>query len=190
MRKYGWMTPTLALTVLVGSLASAFDEKKIKTEDLPKKVMAAVKKVYPAAKIVGAVKETDDDNKDEVLYVVELKDDNTAVELAIDDDGKVQAIEKEIDADDLPKAVTRAAAKRFPNGKIGKVEEVTDSEDDVVYELEITNEGKKLEVVMAPNGKIIDIDEDGDDDKKKDDDKKDKDKKKDKKKKDKDDDNG
>ncbi len=162
MRKYNWMIATFALTTLVGSLASAFDEKKIKPEDLPKKVMAAIKEVYPAAKILFAFRDIDDES----LYVVELKDDDKAVELAIDDDGKVQAIEKEIDADDLPKAVTRAAAKRFPNGKIGKVEEVTDNEDDndyVVYTLEITNDGKKLEVVIAPNGKIIATDEDGDD---------------------------
>ena len=189
MRRLEWMASALALTLtlVAGSTAAAFDEKKIKVEDLPKAVMAAAKKAFPGAQMVGAVKETDDDDKDEVLYVVEMKIDGKAVEVAIDADGMVEAIEKEIDADDLPKAVTRAAAKRFPNGKIAKVEEVTDSDDDVVYELDIMNNGKKVEIVMAPNGKILDIDEDGDDDKdKKKDDKKDKKKDKPDKKKDQD----
>ena len=174
-----------ALTWFHGATAAA-DEQKIMVDDLPKPVTAAARKAFPEAKLVGAVREKEDDD---VLYVVELTLDGKAVELAVDPDGTIEAVEREIDVDDLPKAVTRAAAKRFPNGKIAKVEEVSDSDDDVVYELDITDNGKKVEVVMSPNGKILDIDEEGDDkdDKSKDDDKKEKqDKDKDGKKKDKD----
>ena len=183
------MSVLVACGVVAGAstMAVGRDESKVKPEDLPKKVMAAAKKMFPDAKMVGAVKETDDDKKDEVLYVVEYKIDGKAIELAIDADGDIEAIEKEIDADDLPKAVTRAFAKQYPNGKISKVEEVTDSDDTVVYELDIVNNGKKSEVIMAPNGKVLDTQDPGDDDTQKD-----KDKKKDKdakKKQKKDDDN-
>ncbi len=184
MRQHGWMSVLVTCGMVTGLSATAFgfDEQKIKPENLPKKVMAAAKKMFPDAKMIGAVKETDDDKKDEVLYVVEYKIDGKAIELAIDADGKIEAIEKEIDAADLPKAVTRAFAKQYPNGKITKVEEVTDEDDTVVYELDITNDGKKSEVIMAPNGKILDTEDDDDDKKKDKDQKKDKDsKKKDKK---------
>ena len=40
--------------------------------------------------------------------------------------------------------------------------EASASDDDVVYELDITNNGKKIEVVMSPNGKIFEIDNDED----------------------------
>ena len=175
-----WMNATAALAVLtlLGTPAFALDEKKVKIEDLPKAVAAAAQKAFPAARMVGAVQETDDDDKDDILYVVELQLDGKTVELAVDADGTIEAVEKEIDAADLPKAVTRAAAQRFPNGKVAKVAEVSDADDDVVYELDIMDNGKKLEVVMSPNGKILDIDEDGDDDKKD----KDQDRKKDDKK--------
>ena len=190
MLRSEWLVLTLTLAVLAQGGTSRADEEKTKFEDLPKAVKATVKKLYPDAKIVGASKETDDD-EDETIYEVELKVDGKSVELAIDDDGEVEAIEKEIDVDDLPKAVIRAAVQRFPNGKITKVEEVTDEEEKVVYELAVTNDGEKIEAVMSPNGKILAIEEE-DDDEEKGDKKKDKDdddkKDKDGKKKDKDDD--
>ena len=200
MLRSEWLVLTLALAVLANGGTSSAGEEKIKADDLPKAVKATVKKLYPDAKVVGTSKETDEKEK-ETIYEVELKVDGKSVDLAINDEGEVEETEKEIDADDLPKAVTRAAAKRFPNGKITKVEEVTDENEKVVYELAVTNKGKKLEAVMSPNGKILTIkgddgedekdgkkdkDDDDDDD---DDDKKDsKNKEKDGKKKDKDDD--
>lgn len=165
MTKCRWTTVLAACPmILLAPSAFAADEQKLKVEDLPKPVAAAATKAFPEAKLVGAAKETDDDAKDEILYVVKLKLDGRAIELAVDPDGTIEAVEKEIDVDDLPRAVTRAVATRFLNGKISKVEEVSDRDDDVVYELDIVDNGKKFEVVMSPNGKILDIDEDGDDD--------------------------
>ena len=181
MRKSGWMLVALGgfLATVAASPALARDETKIKLDDLPKKVMAAAKKAFPEGKLVGATKETDDDDKDELLYVVAMTVDDRSVEVAIDADGEIEAVEREIDAADLPRAVTRAAAQRFPNGKVVKVAEVSDADDDVVYELDINDGTKKVSVVMSPNGKILDVDDDDDDDdkKKEDDKKKDKDKK-------------
>lgn len=192
MRTSGWVA-VLFLGFCAGAVTSpaqAWEEKKIELDALPGKVKAAAKRAFPEAKLVGAVKEVDDDDKDEILYILELSADGKTIEVAVDDDGDIEAVEKEIDAADLPKAVTRAAAQRFPNGKIAKVEEVSDADDAVVYELEIKDGGKRIEVVMSPNGKILDIEDDDDDnDKPKDEKKKDKKEKKDKKK-DKDDDKG
>ena len=163
MRQSGSTLLVCALILLMGTLAPAGDEQKIKLDDLPKAVKATVKKLYPDAKLISASKETAEDDEDETIYEVELKVDGKSVDLTIDDEGELEEIEKEIDADDLPRAVTRAAVKRFPNGKITKVEEVTDEDDKVVYELAIKTEGKETEVVMAPNGKILAIEGDDDD---------------------------
>ena len=177
---------SLALVVSASGATSNADEQRMKPADLPKAVKATVKKLYPDAKIVGASKETDEKEK-ETMYEVEMMVDGKSVDLAIDDEGELEETEKEINAADLPKAVTRAAAKRFPNAKITKVEEVTDEDDKVVYELALIHDGEKMEVVIAPNGKILAMEEEKDDEKgdKDDDDKK---KDKDDKKKDRDDD--
>ncbi len=162
MRVSRWFLPAalLGLSGLSATAAPA-DEKKISVEDLPSAVLKAAKKAYPEAKIVGAARETEDG---ETIYEVEMKLDGKSIDLDIDDQGEIEAVEKEIEVEDLPKAVIKAAAKKFPKGKIEKVEEVTDEDDVVVYELTIAAKGKSTEVVMSPNGKVLegdDEDEDG-----------------------------
>jgi uncharacterized membrane protein YkoI len=152
-----------ALLALQSTLSSASaDEKKIPIEDLPKVVLRAAQKAFPEAKVVGASKETEDD---ETIYEVEMKLNGKSIDLEIDDDGEIESVEKEIDADDLPKAVTRAVEKLFPKAKISKVEEVSDEDDMVVYELTLKTPGKEeTEVVFSPNGKLMEDEDDDDDD--------------------------
>jgi uncharacterized membrane protein YkoI len=158
---------------LIGAVALASpvlaDEKKVEIEDLPKVVLRSAQKAFPEAQVVGASKETEDG---ETIYEVEMKLDGKSIDLEIDDEGEIESIEKEIDAEDLPKAVTKAVAKFFPKSKIAKVEEVSDEDDMVVYELTLTVDGKeKTEVVFSPNGKMLE-DEDEEDEDEKDEDKK------------------
>ena len=165
---------TLLVTLLgsVFSLAPALaDEKKIDISDLPSVVAKAARKAFPTAKVVGASKETDDG---ETTYEVMMTLDGKSIDLTIDDDGEIEGIEKEIEVEDLPRAVIKAARKAFPDRKIVKVEEVTDEDEAVVYELTFEAKGgKTLEVTMSPSGKVVDDEDDDDDD---DDDKKGKDK--------------
>lgn len=161
MRVSRWIMEA-ALLGLSGLLATAAlaDEKKIEVEDLPKVVLQSARKAYPEAKIVGASKETEDG---ETIYEVEMKLDGKSIELEIDDEGEIEAVEKEIEVEDLPRAVIKAARLNFPKGKIEKVEEVTDEHDKVVYELTIADKGKSIEVVMSPNGKVVEEDDEDDD---------------------------
>ena len=172
-----WMSAA-ALLGLLGLSGPAFgDEKKVAVEDLPKAVLKAAKAKFPEAKIRGASKEVEGG---ETMYEVELSVDGKNVDLLIEPDGEIEAVEEEIDADDLPKAVVKAAKAKFPKGKIAKVEEITTEDDKVVYELAISVKGDEIvEVVMAPNGKILDDGDEKDKDKDDDDDEK-KGKKKDK----------
>jgi uncharacterized membrane protein YkoI len=182
MRVSRWIMPA-ALLGLSGLSATAAlaDEKKISVEDLPKVVLKAAKKAFPEAKIVGASKETDEG---ETIYEVEMKLDGKSIDVEIDDEGEIEVVEKEIEVEDLPRAVIKAAKTKFPGGKIEKVEEVTDEDDVVVYELVIAAKGKSTEVVFSPNGKIQKDEEDDEEE-----DEKGKDKAK-KKEKDEDDDKG
>jgi hypothetical protein len=154
------------LAALMGVLALASpapaDETKVAVGDLPKAVLKAAKARFPEAKIRGASKEVEDG---ETKFEVEMTVDGKNVDLLIEPDGEIEAVEKEIEAEDLPRAVLKAAKAKFPKGKIEKVEEITLEDDKVLYELAIAIKGEEaVEVVMAPNGKIIEDDEDEDED--------------------------
>jgi Putative beta-lactamase-inhibitor-like, PepSY-like len=135
------------------------DEEKISVEKLPSAVTKAVKKKFPKARIVGAAKEVEDGH---TTYEVELKVESRSVDLALNADGKVLEIEKEVPVDELPKAVRKRLAARYPGATIEKVEEVTKGEDGPVrYEVAI-----KAEVVFTAKGKIVQAKEDDEDDEK------------------------
>lgn len=87
--------------------------------------------------------------------------DGKSVDVLFEPDGEVEAIEKEIEVEDLPRAVLKVARKKFRDARIEKVEEVTEEDDKVVYEITFKEKGEEaFEVVIAPNGKIIEDDED------------------------------
>ncbi len=155
MRIATWFTPV----ALLGLFAAAQGDEKIDVGDLPKAVTKAVKEKFPEAKIKGASKEVEDGK---TFFEVELSVDGKSVDVVLEPDGDIEAIEKEIEVEDLPKAVIKAIAAKFSKAKIEKVEEITGDDDKVVYELAIAVKGKTIEVVFSPNGKII---EDEDDDK-------------------------
>jgi uncharacterized membrane protein YkoI len=156
-----WISTAAWLGLLVATMAAA-DETKIEVSDLPKVVVKAAKKAFPQAKIVGAAKEAEDG---ETIFEVMMKLDGKSIDLAIDDEGDIEEIEREINFEDLPRAVINAARARFPTGEFAKVEEVSDEDDKVVYELTVeTEDDETVEVFMSPNGKILDSDEEDEDD--------------------------
>ena len=95
-------------------------------------------------------------------YEVELKVEGRSVDLALNAEGKILEIEKEVPVDELPKAVKKRLAARYPGAKIEKVEEITKGEDGPVhYEVAI-----KAEVVFTAKGKIVQAKEEDEDDEK------------------------
>jgi uncharacterized membrane protein YkoI len=139
------------------------DEAPIAIDDLPKAVLKAAKAQFPGAKIRGASKEVEDG---ETMYEVEMTVDGKNVDLLIEPNGEIEAIEKEIEIEDLPRAVLKAARARFPKGKIEKAEEITSEDDKVVYELSIVTKGEEtVELVIVPNGKILENEDEEKDEK-------------------------
>ncbi len=147
----------LGLSML--AVAANADEEKIPVEKLPAAVMKTVKKKFHEARIVGASKEVEDGA---TTYEVELKVEGRSVDVALNADGKILEIEKEVPVDELPKAVKKRLAARYPGAKIEKVEEITKGEDGPVhYEVAI-----KTEVVFTAKGKIVQAKEEDEDDEK------------------------
>ena len=156
----------LAVLVAAGS-ARAEDKKDDKKDEIPKKVMDALKAKFPKAEIRKWTKEKENDK---VIYDIEFKQDGKNFEADIFEDGTYQNWEKQIEAKDLPKAVRDAVDKKYPKATLKEVMEINDVKDgkDSLHGYEIvleTADKKEVEVTVAPDGKIL---EDSSDEKKKD----------------------
>ena len=124
------------------------DEEKIAFEKLPAAVKKTIKRKFPKAEIEGASKEVEDGT---TTYEVELEIKDRSVDVALKADGTILEIEREVPVDELPKAVKKALAARYPKAKIEKVEEIVKGEDGPVhYEVAI-----KAEVVLTAKGKFV-----------------------------------
>jgi uncharacterized membrane protein YkoI len=139
--------------IVVAASARAADEK-VPLDQLPKPVTATAKSKYPSAVITAAVKEVEDGK---TTYEVTLKDKGDSIDLVIKPDGTLVAIEKLIDAKDLPKPVAAAINAKYPGATIKKAEEVTEG-DVISYEVGLTTADKKsVGLTLDPKGKILEV---------------------------------
>src|SRR5438445_12440384 len=111
------MSNILALPIC----ATVGDE--VQLDKLPKPVVDALKAKFPGCEITKAISETED-NK--LVYEVSLKHKGTNYDITVTPEGKINVVEKAIDARSLPKAVSEALAKKYPSAKIELAEELSD----------------------------------------------------------------
>jgi hypothetical protein len=157
MRSRLGMCGAAFLGLVATAVSLQADEEKIPAENLPAAVKKAVKKKFSEARIRGAAKEVEDGV---TTYEVELNVEGRSVDLALKADGTILEIEKEVPVSELPKAVRKKLAARYPGAKIEKAEEIIKGEDGPVrYEVAI-----KAEVVLTAKGKIVKAEEEDEDD--------------------------
>ena len=152
-RKQGW----LAMSVLVGVLACVAvqadeaKEEKIPLDKVPKAVLKAVKAKFKDAKLVGA--ETEKANG-KLVYEINIKHKDDTIEVIVTPEGKILACEKAIAVKDLPAAVRKAIKDKYPKADIKKAEEVSE-DDKVTYEVVLSIDKQRREVLLDPSGKIL-----------------------------------
>jgi uncharacterized membrane protein YkoI len=155
MKTIGLRSLLCFAAVLLPTLVVWSAEEKIKPESLPKAVADAVKARFPEGKITDAAKEEDDGK---VVYDVELKMNGRKYESDILANGTILEVEKEIDAKDLPAAVTKAIDAQYPKSTIKEVMEVNKvkgkEEKPDHYEVTLkTSDGKEVESLLTLDGK-------------------------------------
>lgn len=164
MQKY---LPSLAalagLFVLVAALSVAAGGEKVPLDKVPKAVLEAVRARFPGAELAGAEKEVEGGK---TLFEVNLKHKGQAMDVTLTEAGQIVEIEKEIAARDMPKAVAAALEARYPKATYRIVEEifkVANKEEKLVYFeiLLVTADKKTLEVQVAPDGKIVNVEDKG-----------------------------
>ena len=161
MSKFASGLIALAVVGLVASLATVrADEEKIDLDKVPKAVLDAVKAKFPDAKLTGASKEGEGDK---VVYEVAFTFKEHKYEVECKADGTFIAIDKQIDAKDLPKEVAKTLEDKYPKAKYDVIEEVTKDGKIAEYEIELTTADKKsIEVVIDPAGKVTKEEKKGD----------------------------
>lgn len=156
MRSLSVLTMAAVLGLIVGLAPARADEKEIPLKDVPKAVIDAIKAKFPGAKLKEAAKEEEDGK---TVYEVELVFNNDEYTVEASADGKILAVEKEIEVEDLPAAVTAALKAKYPGAKLDEAEEVTEGTT-ISYEVIVKTADKKTwEVKLDKTGKILKTEE-------------------------------
>jgi hypothetical protein len=147
---------TCLTLVLVGT-ALRGDEEKVDLDRVPKPVLEAVKARFKNARVTSASKEKEDGK---VVYEITVKERDRNIDVTVTPEGEIVLLEKEIAAEDLPKAVAKTLEEKYPKAAYKIVEEVIKvqkKEEKLAYYevLLVTAEKKQLEVQVSPEGKVI-----------------------------------
>jgi hypothetical protein len=154
MKKF--IIPILLVTlVMVGITAQA--QNKLDLKQIPTKIMDALKAKFPKAEIEKCTKEKEGEI---FIYDFEFKQGEQKFETDIKEDGTIHNWEKAIKATDLPAAVIKAVDKMYPKARMQEIMQITAVKNgkDVPEGYEIvlkTRNKKEVEVMVAPDGKIL-----------------------------------
>jgi hypothetical protein len=118
---------------------------------LPKVILDAFKKAYPAAVIKNVAEEKDNGK---ITWEVESTDSGLARDLVYNPDGTVVDIEEEVAAASLPPAVTAALKAKFPKATITKAEKLMKGKT-LTFEMAIAGAGSVKAIEITPEGKIV-----------------------------------
>jgi hypothetical protein len=122
-----------------------WSETEIKLTDLPEAARAVVKKSTKDDSVKKVTKET---AHGVTTYEIDYMDGSVTCAMLLSAAGDVIESERGIALDKIPAAAMVALMQRFPNATLGDAVVATK----VVYEVEITVDGKKREVKMEASG--------------------------------------
>jgi hypothetical protein len=130
------------------------------SDQIPQKVMDALKAKFPEPKINKWTKEQEGES---IIYDFEFTQGGHRFEADIREDGTIHNWEKAITDKDLPEAVRNIVNKKYPSSKLKEIMEITavvKGKDQLEgYEIVLKNSDKEqIEVTITPDGKVIEED--------------------------------
>ena len=141
----------LAVAMCTASAARADDKKPAACPDA---VTAAVAKAYPDG-TVSSCKHEHEDGREQFEVKLTRKG-GAKLELDVSPDGKILQTEETIALKDVPDAVTKAFAEKYPKAKATRAEREVHEDGATYYELGFTaDNGKKREATFAADGKFV-----------------------------------
>jgi Na+-transporting NADH:ubiquinone oxidoreductase subunit NqrC len=134
---------------LVAAGALAVAAKSLAVKDLPAAVQKTVQEQAKGAEIKNISKETE---KGVTQYEVETIVNGKHRDFNVDTKGGLVVVEEETSIDSIPAAAKAAIQKKVGDGKLGMVETVTKGTATMYEAAYTTKAGKKLEVLVKPDG--------------------------------------
>ena len=154
-------TLTILALIACSSAASASEESKLTSKQVPQPVHEAFQKAYPAAKGVKYEEESADGK---IAYEVKFKDNRKELEVLYSADGALIETEEEIKISELPDAVVKSIKKAHPHAKLKEAEKILNPDGTVRgYEVEIKDGKKWLELELDASGVILKTESEKDD---------------------------
>jgi len=146
-----YMTRTLMIVLVIAALGGAATaaEKKLQMKDLPPAVQKTVQDQTKGAEIKGLSTETE---KGKTTYEVETMVNGKHRDFLVDVKGAVTEVEEETALASIPAAARAAIEKKAAGGKITLVETMTRGGATFFEAAYTSKAGKKLEVLVKPDG--------------------------------------
>ena len=151
-----WKSGLAVVVSLFAVSVCGAQEKKIKRSDLPAAVERTVQVESRGATIRGFSEEKENGK---TYFEVEMMVNGHGKDVTIDLTGAVTEVEEEVLFESLPAAVKEGLKGKAGTGTIVKVESITKHNTLVAYEANILTGGKKSEVQVGPDGKLLDHEE-------------------------------
>jgi len=140
-----------SLFVVVTAACFAYSEQKVRLEDLPAPVQAAVREQSKGATIKGLTREVENGK---TSYEAELIVNGHGKDVSFDPAGKVIAVEEETPIEAIPAAARTAIQKAVGSGTLKKVEAVKEN-GRMFYEASFKAGAKSKEIRFDAEGKPV-----------------------------------
>ena len=165
MRK-GWAFTVALVFGLVALAACArwpWEKEKLTLDQVPAAVRATIEKEAKGAEIKEIEKE-DEDGK--LVYEAEFVRDGKETEIKVDPAGKLLSTEVELTLAEVPAAVKATILKEAKGAAIKEVEKET-KDGKTAFEAEFVVDGKEVEIMVDPAGKLLsrEVEDEEDDEK-------------------------
>ena len=141
-----------ALT-LIASSALAEQQTPIDIADVPESIRLVAEETAPGVEFHTVSIENEGGVN---IYEFEAADHNGKhIEIDVDENGRLEEIEMEIDFDDVPGAVRESLTEKAPGFKPDYIEFSVRDGDFYVYEFEGNYSGGKVEMEIAEDGSLL-----------------------------------
>jgi hypothetical protein len=142
----------IALSLCAVRNANADDKKPA----CPAAVTSAVAKAYPDRSLASCKHEVEDGR--EQFEVRLTRKAGGLLELDVSPDGKILQTEEKVDLKDVPDAVMKAFAAKYPKAKATSAEREVHADGSTYFELGfVGDKGKRQEATFSIDGKLVEV---------------------------------
>lgn len=144
----------VAVSLGITACVSANEEKEetVSMDKVPQAAKDTLKQ-YAAESDVKSVEKGDQDGAK--VFEFEIAQSKHSFEVAITPDGKFMGTEEDIQLADIPDAAQTALKAQAGDSKMSGFEKAVDKNHKTTYEADIEKGGKKFEVAVDADGKVV-----------------------------------